>query len=185
MNTSSALGTLLKAYGVVASFKVKIVPTLIIWELWRSRCAAKYGSETPSKYKSERSILQDLIWLIEQKFGKVKLQASWKSLHTGRNCGADDIIRNSKGKLVVAFSIYLGQGTNNWAENKALQYDLDLTEVEDLQDIIAEVNSKILVTSITGEMKPPWTMLTEVKAVKKEVRRRRIREVLRNVVRFA
>lgn len=90
-------------------------------------------------------------------------------------CGAGGVIRDSEVKIIVAFSIFLGRGTSNWAESKALQFGLDLAEVEDLQQVIAEVDSKFLMTCIKGETTTPWNMLAEVGAIKKEVQRRRIR----------
>ncbi|KAK6803077.1 hypothetical protein RDI58_000861 [Solanum bulbocastanum] len=112
-----------------------------MWELWRSRCATRYGSEKSSIDKSKRAIMHDLIGLTEQKFGKIRLQASWEFLHividkplvhtktkivkwnkppdqsykintdgscTGGMCGVGGV-RNIEGKILVAFSIYLGE----------------------------------------------------------------------------
>ncbi|XP_059294764.1 uncharacterized protein LOC132047797 [Lycium ferocissimum] len=67
-----------KTWNIVTTFMVKMIPILIMWELWRSRCAVMYGSETPSRYNSERAILLELIGLTEQKFGKIRLQAFWE-----------------------------------------------------------------------------------------------------------
>lgn len=40
------------------------------------------------------------------------------------NFGDGGIIRDSKGKLITAFSIYLGPGTSNWEESQAMLFGL-------------------------------------------------------------
>ncbi|XP_060181510.1 uncharacterized protein LOC132611114 [Lycium barbarum] len=135
-----------KTWNMIATSMVKALPTLIMWELWRSRCASRYGSERPSGQRSEFLILQALIGITEQKFGKIRLQPTWefmqhlidkpmthksvKIVKWGRPpthwqkintdgsckegyCETGGIIRDSEGKMIIAFSIYIGAGTNN------------------------------------------------------------------------
>lgn len=35
-------------------------------------------------------------------------------------CGASGVIRDSNGHLIFAFSVFLGPGTSNWAEGRAM-----------------------------------------------------------------
>lgn len=41
-----------RAVNAMSAFITKITPPLIVWDLWRSRCAKKYGAEAPSLNRS-------------------------------------------------------------------------------------------------------------------------------------
>lgn len=51
-----------------------------LWELWRSRCAARYGNELPSVRRSEISISNNLSELIKERFRKVNFKPSWEHI---------------------------------------------------------------------------------------------------------
>lgn len=84
--------------------------------------------------------------------------------------GIGDIINNNEGKLLAAFSIHLVGGKNNWEKYRALQYGLDLAEVDGLKNIIVEVDSILLVTSVIEKKSTIRNMQTKVEATKKRLR---------------
>nr|XP_016433017.1 PREDICTED: uncharacterized protein LOC107759564 [Nicotiana tabacum] len=143
----------LRVLNIVASFIAKILPQIIMWELWRSRCASKYGSELPSIPRSMAIISFNLSCLVQQKFGQLQMETIWEKLQrivdqpiTHRMykvvkwsrpppfyyklnsdgscvegaCGAGGVIRDCNGTLVMAYSVYFGQGTSNWAEGHTM-----------------------------------------------------------------
>ncbi|XP_019263389.1 PREDICTED: uncharacterized protein LOC109241123 [Nicotiana attenuata] len=69
-----------KTTNIIASFMVKLLLALIIWKLWRSRCAYRYENGTPLVCRSESLISNKLSNLTGQKFGKVKLKTSWNQI---------------------------------------------------------------------------------------------------------
>lgn len=181
----------------------KVLPELIIWELWRSRCAARYGAEPSSISRSQSFILQSLIEITCQNFHRLKLQATWghlqqlvdqpmtcKTVKVVRwekppehyyklntdgscqegQCGAGGIIRDYTGEPIMAYSIFLGEGTSNWAESQAMLYGLQKCEVTGLHNIIVEADSKLLTTSIKGEVSIPWRMSQNVEKIRKNLK---------------
>ncbi|XP_070005561.1 uncharacterized protein LOC142163095 [Nicotiana tabacum] len=65
---------------LVTSFMARVLPAIITWELWRSRCASKYGGEAPQSRRSEKLITANLVEVVRQKFGKLQQQLSWDQL---------------------------------------------------------------------------------------------------------
>ncbi|XP_019248602.1 PREDICTED: uncharacterized protein LOC109227864 [Nicotiana attenuata] len=194
---SSELETVEHIFYYIASLIVKILPAVIIWELWRSRNASKYGEESPSRCRSEYNIIQVLCELVKQKFGRLQLQYSWEQLryivdkpvihksciivkwkkppegnyklNTDGSCGAGGVIRDSRGQLVLAFSIYLGHGTNNWAESQAMLFGLQLCEANDLDNIQVETDSQILTSCMNRKTTTPWRMIQAVDTIKQVI----------------
>lgn len=126
---------------------------MVLWELWRSRCASKFGSELPSIQRSTALISYNISQLFKQKFRRLEKSLNWERLQdildmpinhrsyklvkwvksppqywkldsdgscVEGSCGAGGIIRDSEGKLILAYSVYLGRGTSNWAEGQAM-----------------------------------------------------------------
>ncbi|CAI9785059.1 unnamed protein product [Fraxinus pennsylvanica] len=60
-------------------------------------------------------------------------------------CGAGCIIRNEKGDIVIAFTKYLGEGTNNGAELLVLLYGLRRAKRMGLNRLEVELDSLIIV----------------------------------------
>lgn len=59
-------------------------------------------------------------------------------------CGVGGIIRDAVGNIKIAFSIYLGQGTSNWAECQAMQIGLQLSRVYNTNVQVVEADSQLL-----------------------------------------
>lgn len=63
-----------KTTNIIVSFMVKLLLALIIWKLWRSRCAYKYENEAPLVCMFKSLIFNTLSNLTSQKLGKVKFE---------------------------------------------------------------------------------------------------------------
>lgn len=72
-------------------------------------------------------------------------------------------MRDHEGKLIIAFSLELGQGTNNWAEAVALHFGMSWCKNNGYQNVQAESDTKLLVDCIKKKSTPPWTIANEVK----------------------
>lgn len=70
----------LKTINTVSSFITKVLPQIILWELWRSRCANKYGEELLSIQRSVVLIGSNLSGIVKQRFGQVQMESTWKKL---------------------------------------------------------------------------------------------------------
>lgn len=77
------------------------------------------------------------------------------------------IIRDTEGNMQIAFSMYLDQGTSNWAESQAMLIGLQLSKAYNMNVKIVEADSQVLVQCIKGEIAVPWR-LTQAKEEIKE-----------------
>ncbi|XP_075091898.1 uncharacterized protein LOC142172040 [Nicotiana tabacum] len=84
-------------------------------------------------------------------------------------CGASRVIRECNGTLVMVYSVYLGQGTSNWAEGHAMLLGLQHYISRGLDKIIVEADSKVLVSAINEESSTPWRLLQIVDKIKQIV----------------
>lgn len=64
----------------IATFIHRILPAIIIWEMWRSRCSSKYDAETPSIQRSKALITFNITQLIGLQFKKITMGNSWEDL---------------------------------------------------------------------------------------------------------
>lgn len=71
------------------------------------------------------------------------------------NITAGGVLRDTKGSVLLAFSSFLGTGTNNLAEVKALLRGLQLVQANYIPCIV-ESDSLFLIKCIQSEWKPPW-----------------------------
>lgn len=72
-------------------------------------------------------------------------------------------MKDQEGKLIIAFSLVLGQGTNNWVEAVALLFGMSWSKNNGYQNVHAESDSKLLVDCFKKKSTPPWTLANEVK----------------------
>lgn len=61
-------------------FIVKCLPTIIIWELWRARCGAKYGKERYNIQRSISNITNTISQLIGSQFRNVHMDSNWGNI---------------------------------------------------------------------------------------------------------
>ena len=70
--------------------------------------------------------------------------------------GGGGILRDHQGKLIYAFSVPFGFGTNNLAELQAATYGLYWCEQHGYKRIELEVDSEVLCKWINNSLKTPW-----------------------------
>ncbi|XP_047257104.1 uncharacterized protein LOC124889439 [Capsicum annuum] len=70
--------------------------------------------------------------------------------------GAGGVIRDQYGDLIFAYATPLGHGTNNKAEVEAVIWGLSWCLNNDVQQVIIEVDSELLVRWIRVMKAPPW-----------------------------
>lgn len=71
-----------KTANPVTSFITVSFPIIATWEIWRSRCGTKYGTEKPNVERSLSLIAYPLSQLITNQFSKVKLNSSCYAITT-------------------------------------------------------------------------------------------------------
>ncbi|XP_075084722.1 uncharacterized protein LOC142167977 [Nicotiana tabacum] len=64
----------------IASYVTKIMPPIILWELWRSRCSSKYELENPALNRSISLITSNISSLVKSCFQKIKVPDDWDNL---------------------------------------------------------------------------------------------------------
>ncbi|XP_015064939.1 uncharacterized protein LOC107010215 [Solanum pennellii] len=168
-----------------------ILPNFICWNLWKNRCAVKYGGKQSSIQRVHYGIFKDVMQVTRVVFPSISWQHSWdnlinimdqchqqykvtmvrwKSPTAGKyklntdgsalsdsgKIGGGGILRDQQGKLIYAFSVPLGSGTNNMAELKAALYGLDWCEQHGYKCIELEVDSELLCKWIKKILSIPW-----------------------------
>lgn len=71
-------------------------------------------------------------------------------------------MRDADGKMIYAFDIPLGTGTNNQAEAQAVIHGLHWSIQHGFKMINLEVDSKMLTKWINHTSKPPWRMQHDI-----------------------
>ncbi|KAK6776221.1 hypothetical protein RDI58_027222 [Solanum bulbocastanum] len=81
-------------------------------------------------------------------------------------CGEGGVIRDHRGHLIFAYSLNLGQGTNNLEEAKTLLYEVEWCVRNEYDYILAESESKLFVDCVNYINFIPWRIHDEVKQLK-------------------
>lgn len=156
---------------------------------------ARYGNEAPSVQKSESLISLTLNDILNQKFGQLKLTNGWEQVQQiidepivkwikppplfckvnshenciEGNCGASRVIRDCNGILIMAYSVFLGPCTSNWAKSRAMLIGLQQCVEKGYCKIITEADSKFLTACLNGEANTPRRMLQSIEEIQKIV----------------
>ena len=88
--------------------------------------------------------------------GNYKLNTDGSALQNSNKIGGGGILRDHQGKIVYAFSIPFGFGTNNIAEIKAALYGLEWCEQHGYKRVELEVDSELLCNWIKNIIQIPW-----------------------------
>ncbi|XP_070036476.1 uncharacterized protein [Nicotiana tomentosiformis] len=169
----------------------KILPPIVIWELWRSRCSSKYEMERPTVAGSILLINFNIIQIVKAQFRKLDLNYTWENLRrikppilfvklnsdgSCRNgeCGGGGLVRDSLCKFIMAYSISLGQCTSSWAEACAFLFGIKWCIEKRFNLIIGEINSMLLQNCISGSWTIPWRIKEAVQDIKKLINRQDI-----------
>ncbi|WMV41574.1 hypothetical protein MTR67_034959 [Solanum verrucosum] len=64
----------------IAAYVVKILPPILMWELWRSRCNSSYDEEKPSIIRSTSLISFNICQLSKKTFTNLNIPENWENL---------------------------------------------------------------------------------------------------------
>ncbi|WMV32966.1 hypothetical protein MTR67_026351 [Solanum verrucosum] len=87
---------------------------------------------------------------------RYKLNTDSSALHNPGKIGGGGILRDEHGDIIYAFTIPLGEGTNNQAEVQAASYGLKWCIQHGYNNIILEVDSELLTRWLLQTSIPPW-----------------------------
>ncbi|XP_075101931.1 uncharacterized protein LOC142177353 [Nicotiana tabacum] len=184
-----------KSKNSVAAFVFQIMPPIVVWELWRSRCCSKYEMERLSVARSKCLITFNIAQLVNSHFGKLTVNNNWEDickffdyslvercitevkwlkphlLNSDGSCvngnyGCGGVVRDNGGKMLMAYAIPMGQGTSNLAEVEALLFGLKWYVQQGYGLIIGETDSLLLHNCIQGIWSKPWRINSVVMEVK-------------------
>ncbi|WMV45633.1 hypothetical protein MTR67_039018 [Solanum verrucosum] len=96
-----------------------------------------------------------------------KLNTDGSALHNPGKIGGGGILRDEQGKIIYAFALPLGEGTNNQAEIQAASYGLNWCIQHGYNKIILEVDSELLTKWILQTATPPWRIQKFVQELQK------------------
>ncbi|XP_070007897.1 uncharacterized protein [Nicotiana sylvestris] len=85
------------------------------------------------------------------------------------NCGIRGVISDSEGKFTLAYSLYIGPGTSNYAESMAMLFGLQQCVQRGLYNIIAEADLKLVTSCVTENTTIPWRIIELIGEIKKIV----------------
>lgn len=69
-----------KADNPIADFVLKCLPSVAVWEMWKSRCRVKYGKEAHNIRKTMSQISFTLAQLVGNRFVKINLKPDWEAI---------------------------------------------------------------------------------------------------------
>lgn len=97
--------------------------------------------------------------------GKVKLNSDGASrCNPGPSVGGD-VIRDSNGNILYAYSSFLGHNSNMVAEARALYQGIIWLSSHGHMGAIVEMDSKVLLDCLTGRASPPWKCWYFIRAI--------------------
>ncbi|XP_060203034.1 uncharacterized protein LOC132631475 [Lycium barbarum] len=129
---------------------LKVIPVVIFWEIWKSRCSNRYGK---SKISKARVIYQ------------IKLNTDG-SHNCEDDIGAGGIVRDSNGNLIMAFAKSLGKGSSNLAEAKVALYGMKWCISNGFRNIILESDSLIIINMLEGKINIAWELQDSIDTIK-------------------
>ncbi|XP_015084239.1 uncharacterized protein LOC107027648 [Solanum pennellii] len=176
---------------------MQATPIFICWNLWKNRCAGKYGGKATNISRVKYAIYKDTFKMLKNTFPHIKWPASWTALiqttercfHNIKVCmvtwfkppdqwikintdgsaltnegkiGAGGIIRDKEGKMVMAFSTPLGEGSNNKAEIEAALFGLTWAFELGFKNILLELDSQLVVHWISNKTAPHWSFTNQL-----------------------
>ncbi|XP_019264449.1 PREDICTED: uncharacterized protein LOC109242076 [Nicotiana attenuata] len=70
-----------KARNCIAKLITRILPLIICWELWKSRCSKKFENIRLSFYRTKTNILFTLVQILNSSFGRARLGEDWQTIY--------------------------------------------------------------------------------------------------------
>ena len=104
----------------------------------------------------------NMVTWIRPKDQWIKVNTDGSAINNPGRLGAGGLLRDKSGRLVMAFTTPLGEGTNNKAEIEAaivgLNWALELGD----RNIILELDSQLVVHWILKKVSPQWSSITQL-----------------------
>ncbi|WMV13665.1 hypothetical protein MTR67_007050 [Solanum verrucosum] len=108
---------------------IQTLPIVICWNLWKTRCSAKYGGKTSKVVayieKCKQEVRITVVMWKTPTCNRYKLNTDGSAIHNPGKIGGGGILRVDQGNIVYAFAIPLGEGNNNQAEIQAAIFGLN------------------------------------------------------------
>lgn len=82
--------------------------------------------------------------------------------------GSDDVIKDSFGKILVAFSYFFGERTNMVAECMALMESSCLCQEHGFNHVEVELDSQVLVRMLNSEVATPWKIMEAIAKIQQD-----------------
>ena len=95
----------------------------------------------------------------------IKINIDGTALTNPGKIGAGGILRDKEGKLVMAFSTPLGEGSNNIAEIKAVFIGLTWALELGFRNIMLEIDSQLVVDWISNKAAPHWSTTSQLEKI--------------------
>ena len=92
----------------------------------------------------------------------IKVNTDGSATNNPGKIGAGGILRNKNGRLVMAFTTPLGDGTNNRAEIEATIFGLTWAIELGYRNIVLELDSQLVVHWILKKVSPQWSIITQL-----------------------
>nr|XP_019067280.1 uncharacterized protein LOC109119268 [Solanum lycopersicum] len=179
---------------------MQATPIFICWNLWKNRCACKYGGKATNISRVKYAVYKDTFKMLKNTFPHINWPPSWTALiQKSEKCihdikvsmvkwikppdqwikintdgsaltnpgkiGAGGILRDKEGKLVMAFSTPLGEGSNNIAEIKAVFIGLTWALELGFRNIMLEIDSQLVVDWISNKAAPHWSTTSQLEKI--------------------
>ena len=179
---------------------LQATPIFVCWNLWKNRCACKYGGKATNISRVKYAIYKDTFKMLKNSFPHIQWPANWTALiQKIENCkhdikvhkvgwnkppedwvkintdgsalnnpgkiGAGGIIRDKDGKLLMAFAVPLGEGSNNKAEVEAALFGLQWATELGHTNIIMELDSQIVVQWIAKKTVHHWSVTNQLERI--------------------
>ena len=93
------------------------------------------------------------------------LNTDGSATQNGLSSSGGGILRAPGGKIIFAYSLYFGQGTNMCAESLALLVGLIICDKLVITNINVRCDSKILVDMLNGKVSMPWHIRPIIKKI--------------------
>ncbi|WMV30206.1 hypothetical protein MTR67_023591 [Solanum verrucosum] len=181
---------------------LQATPIFICWNLWKNRCAKKYGGKQSIIARVKHFVILDTFKLLHTAFPYISWPLNWSSLcKLLENCihdskvtavqwikppekwvklntdgsalnnpgsiGAGGVLRNHRGELLFAFSVPLGEGTNNQAEVEAALFGLNWCAQLNYNKVILEVDSQLLVDCLLNKKIISWSISSQMQRLQR------------------
>ncbi|XP_040987687.1 uncharacterized protein LOC121235407 [Juglans microcarpa x Juglans regia] len=130
------------------SFTAVDMPKLVLADLKIENDVRQGWKVNASRRKSFGGLFAKLVSWVRTRHGRVKLNVDGCSLGNPRSLGTGGIIRDLRGDMVLSFSCYLGEGSNNLVELKALLIGLKYYRALGLHHVDIESDSLVCVSWI-------------------------------------